>query len=79
MNCRTFRTPTTRWSLSFRRPRCTCTTASNYAHTLAGRAYVFAGYAYAVGSNQLMGLWNVFVTKTLKQTDANYYVIGTCP
>jgi len=26
-----------------------------------------------------MGLWNVFVTNTLKQTSTNYYVIGTCP
>ena len=57
----------------------TCTTASNYAHALAGRAYVVAGYTYALGSNQLMGLWNVFVTKTLKKTGTNYYAIGTCP
>ena len=57
----------------------TCTTASNYAHTLAGRAYAAGGYTYALGSNQNMGLWNVFVTNTLKQTSTNYYVIGTCP
>jgi poly(3-hydroxybutyrate) depolymerase len=57
----------------------TCTTATNYAHTLAGRAYQQGGYAYANGSAQNMGLWNVFVTKTLKQTAPNYYVIGTCP
>ena len=57
----------------------TCTTSSNYAHTLAGRAYASFGYAYAKGSNQNMGLWNVFVTKTLKQTGPNYYEIGTCP
>jgi len=56
-----------------------CYTASNYAHTTAGRAYQSGGYAYANGSNQNMGLWNVFVTTTLKQTGANYYVIGTCP
>ena len=56
----------------------TCTTASNYAHTLAGRAYAAGGYTYALGSNQNMGLWNVFVTDTLKQTSTNYYVIGTC-
>ncbi|WP_342721686.1 PHB depolymerase family esterase [Acidovorax sp. FHTAMBA] len=56
-----------------------CTTASNYAHTLAGRAYAAGGYAYALGSNQNMGLWNVFVTRTLKQTAPNHYVIGTCP
>ena len=57
----------------------TCTTATNYAHVQAGRATQTGGYAYAKGSNQNMGLWNVFVTTTLKQTSPNYYVIGTCP
>ncbi len=57
----------------------TCYTATNYAHTTAGRAYQSGGYTYANGSNQNMGLWNVFVTTTLKQTAPNYYVIGTCP
>jgi poly(3-hydroxybutyrate) depolymerase len=56
----------------------TCYTASNYAHTTAGRAYQSGGYTYANGSNQNMGLWNVYVTTTLKQTGTNYYVIGTC-
>jgi poly(3-hydroxybutyrate) depolymerase len=56
-----------------------CYTASNYAHTTAGRAYTAGGYTYANGSNQNMGLWNTFVTTTLKQTGTNYYVIGTCP
>jgi len=60
-------------------PAGTCTTASNYAHTQAGRAYQQGGYTYANGSGQNMGLWNVFVTTTLKQTGSNYYVIGTCP
>ena len=59
-------------------PTATCTTASNYAHTVAGRAYVFAGFTYANGSNQSMGLWNIFSITTLKMTGANYYVIGTC-
>ena len=56
-----------------------CYTASNYAHTTAGRAYTSGGYTYANGSNQNMGLWNVYTTTTLKQTGTNYYVIGTCP
>jgi poly(3-hydroxybutyrate) depolymerase len=56
----------------------TCYTASNHAHTTAGRAYQSGGYAYANGSNQNMGLWNVFVTTTLKQTGPNHYVIGHC-
>ena len=60
-------------------PTATCYTASNYAHTMAGRAYAAGGYAFAYGSNQNMGLWNIYVTKTLKMTAANYYVIGTCP
>ena len=57
----------------------TCTTATNYAHTVAGRAHQSGGHALANGSNQNMGLWNVFVTTTLKQTGTNYYVIGSCP
>jgi poly(3-hydroxybutyrate) depolymerase len=56
-----------------------CFTASNYAHTTAGRAHQAGGYAYANGSNQNMGLWNVFVMTTLKQTAPTFYVIGTCP
>ncbi len=57
----------------------TCYTASNYAHTTAGRAYQIAGLTYANGSNQYLGLWNIFTVQTLKMTGTNYYVIGTCP
>jgi poly(3-hydroxybutyrate) depolymerase len=57
----------------------TCYTATNYAHVTAGRATQSLGYTYANGSNQNMGLYNVFVTTTLRQTGTNYYVIGTCP
>ena len=57
----------------------TCFTSSNYAHTIAGRAYVINGLTYAKGSTQSMGLWNIFITKTLKNTAPNYYLIGTCP
>ena len=60
-------------------PAAACYTASNYAHTMAGRAYVLGGYTYANGSAQFLGLWNIYTTTTLKQTGANYYVIGTCP
>lgn len=60
-------------------PPATCFTASNYAHTQAGRARQSGGYALANGSNQNMGLWNVYTTTTLKQTGTNHYVIGTCP
>ncbi|SCF46464.1 extracellular catalytic domain type 1 short-chain-length polyhydroxyalkanoate depolymerase [Micromonospora mirobrigensis] len=54
----------------------TCVTASNYAHVTAGRAYQSGGYAYALGSNQRMGLYNTFYTTTLKQTGPSYWVIG---
>ncbi|WP_395685883.1 hypothetical protein [Caenimonas koreensis] len=60
-------------------PPATCYTASNYAHTTAGRAHQSGGYALANGSNQNMGLWNTFTTTTLKMTGTNYYIIGTCP
>ncbi|EEF24855.1 conserved hypothetical protein [Ricinus communis] len=58
---------------------CTTSTASNYAHVAAGRAVYSLGYALAKGSNQNMGLYNVFITTTLAQTSAGYYVIGNCP
>jgi poly(3-hydroxybutyrate) depolymerase len=59
-------------------PTATCYTSSNYAHVTAGRATTSGGYTYAKGSGQNMGLYNTFVTKTLKQTSPGYYIIGTC-
>ncbi|MDP3618835.1 MAG: PHB depolymerase family esterase [Ramlibacter sp.] len=59
-------------------PPATCYTSSNYGHTTAGRATQSGGYTYAKGSGQNMGLWNVYITTTLKQTSPGYYVIGTC-
>ncbi|MBV8643706.1 MAG: feruloyl esterase, partial [Candidatus Eremiobacteraeota bacterium] len=59
-------------------PTPACFTASNYAHVQAGRAHDSLGYALANGSNQNMGLDNVFYQTTLKQIGPNYYVIG-CP
>jgi poly(3-hydroxybutyrate) depolymerase len=58
---------------------CSATTASNYNHVQAGRAHDSGGYALANGSNQNMGLDNVFYTATLAQTAPGYYVIGNCP
>jgi poly(hydroxyalkanoate) depolymerase family esterase len=57
-----------------------CFTASNYAHTVAGRAYQSGGYTYANGSQQNIGLWSVGVTHTLRRTGDNYYVLadGSC-
>lgn len=58
---------------------CTTVSANNYAHVQAGRAHVSGGYAQANGSNQTMGLYNIFFTSTLAQTSAGYYVVGGCP
>lgn len=58
---------------------CTTVSASNYAHVHAGRAHDSGGYALANGSNQNMGLDNLFFTNVLAQTAAGYYVIGACP
>ena len=60
-------------------PPAPATPRLNYAHVQAGRAHDGGGYALANGSNQNMGLDNVYYQTTLKQTGPNYYVIGTCP
>ncbi|MCC5574024.1 feruloyl esterase, partial [Microtetraspora sp. AC03309] len=61
-------------------PGSVCVTASNYAHTTAGRAHQSGGYTFANGSNDAMGLWNLFVTHTLRQTGPNHWVLadGAC-
>jgi poly(3-hydroxybutyrate) depolymerase len=51
-----------------------CVTANNVAHTAARRAYVAAGLTYAAGSHQSLGLWNVFVTSSLRQTSPGHWV-----
>lgn len=73
-------TPTSSPPTSTAPPTGACFTASNYAHTQAGRAYQSLGQTYANGSNQAMGLWNIFVIHTLRQTGPNYYVLadGQC-
>ncbi|MFI2782564.1 extracellular catalytic domain type 1 short-chain-length polyhydroxyalkanoate depolymerase [Streptomyces sp. ALB3] len=53
-----------------------CFTATNYAHVTAGRAYTSGGHAYARGSGQDMGLYNVFVTRTLRESPAGHFVIA---
>jgi poly(3-hydroxybutyrate) depolymerase len=58
---------------------CTATTSTNYAHVQAGRAYNSGGVALATGSNQNMGLNNIFYSSTLAQTAPGYWVIGSCP
>ncbi|MEV8046410.1 PHB depolymerase family esterase [Streptomyces griseoluteus] len=58
-----------------------CWTGSNYAHVQAGRATTTGGYTYAKGSNQNMGLYNTFVTHTLKESPTGYFTVadGGCP
>ncbi|MCG7525654.1 PHB depolymerase family esterase [Streptomyces sp. OfavH-34-F] len=53
-----------------------CHTATNYAHVTAGRAHMSGGYVYANGSEQNMGLYNVFVSHTLRESPTGYYVIA---
>ncbi|TKA09315.1 extracellular catalytic domain type 1 short-chain-length polyhydroxyalkanoate depolymerase [Actinacidiphila oryziradicis] len=58
-----------------------CFTTNNYNQVAAGRAHTSGGYTYANGSNQNMGLYNTYVTHTLEETSAGYYVIADsgCP
>ncbi|MFI5755477.1 PHB depolymerase family esterase [Streptomyces sp. NPDC051569] len=53
-----------------------CYTDNNYNQVVAGRAHQSGGHAYANGSNQDMGLWNTFVTHTLRESPAGYFVIA---
>ncbi|MFD5492933.1 extracellular catalytic domain type 1 short-chain-length polyhydroxyalkanoate depolymerase [Streptomyces sp. GDS52] len=57
-----------------------CWTATNYAHVQAGRATTSGGYTYAKGSGQNMGLYNVFVTRTLRESPVGHFTVadGTC-
>ena len=56
-----------------------CFTATNFDHVIAGRAHDKIFIAQANGSNQVLGLDNIFIITTLKQTGPDFYVIGTCP
>ncbi|MEU8687423.1 PHB depolymerase family esterase [Streptomyces sp. NPDC048665] len=53
-----------------------CYTDNNYNQVAAGRAHQSGGYTYADGSDQNMGLYNVAVTHTLKETSPGYFVIA---
>ena len=58
-----------------------CFRDNNYNQVTAGRAHQSLGYVYANGSNQNMGLYNLYVTHTLEETASGYYVIADsgCP
>lgn len=60
-------------------PPTQCFTSSNRDHVLAGRAHDSLFRALANGSNQNMGLDNIFIHTTLKRTGPNFYVVGSCP
>lgn len=60
-------------------PRAECVTATNAEHVQAGRAYDRYFFAYALGSDQMLGLDNAWARTTLKRTAPNYYVVGACP
>jgi hypothetical protein len=66
-------TTTTSTTSTTTAPVPTCITSSNYDHVQAGRAYQSGGYAYALGSNQNLGLYNTFYTATLKQSSPGYW------
>ncbi len=57
-------------------PPSVCVRASNWAHVQAGRAHDELGRTYANGSNQAMGLTNVFTTHTLRRTGANFWILA---
>ncbi|MGW5745366.1 extracellular catalytic domain type 1 short-chain-length polyhydroxyalkanoate depolymerase [Amycolatopsis sp. NPDC003861] len=71
--------PTTSTTTTIAQPG-TCVSASNYAHTQAGRAHQSGGQTYANGSNQAMGLWNTFTIHALRETSPGYWVLadGQC-
>jgi poly(hydroxyalkanoate) depolymerase family esterase len=58
---------------------CAETTANNYVHVQANRATTNGIYAFAVGSGESLGLYNIFFTSTLAETSDNYFEVGSCP
>lgn len=60
--------------------QCRQFTSNNYAHAQRGRAQQCnMGYTCANGSNQNMGLYNLFITTTLRELSSGYFEIGACP
>ncbi|MFD6952414.1 MULTISPECIES: PHB depolymerase family esterase [unclassified Nocardiopsis] len=50
-----------------------CVTDDNYGHVSQGRAVQRLGQTYAVGSDDPLGLWNVFVTTSVTETSPGYW------
>ncbi|MFJ8853292.1 hypothetical protein [Streptomyces sp. NPDC102437] len=53
-----------------------CFTATDYAQVAAGRAHTTGGLVYANGSDRDMGLYNVFVTHTRRESPPGHFVIA---
>jgi poly(3-hydroxybutyrate) depolymerase len=60
-------------------PAAVCVTATNFDHVQAGRAHDQLFLALANGSNDVMGLDNVFIVTTLKETKPGSFMVATCP
>ena len=50
-----------------------CVTANNYVHVMEGRAVQRLGIAYAVGSEDRLGLWNVMIRTSLAETSPDHW------
>ena len=58
--------------------QCASFTDNNYNHVIKGRAYAKLGIVYANGSDEYMGLYNIFIYTILSETSPNYYILGSC-
>lgn len=52
-----------------------CFSSSNFDHVRYGRAYNVLTYAYAEGSNDYLGLFNVIDHSKVRETRPNFYVL----
>lgn len=57
-------------------PEPECVTTDNYTHVAEGRAYQSGGYAYALGSDEQMGLWNTWVSTSLLRIGPDHWEVG---
>jgi len=59
-------------------PAAVCFTATNFDHVQAGRAHDQFFLALANGSNDVMGLDNIFIVTTLKETAPGFFNVAPC-
>jgi poly(3-hydroxybutyrate) depolymerase len=60
------------------RPGAVCFTATNFDHVQAGRAHDQFFLTLANGSNHVMGLDNIFIVTTLKETAPGFFNVAPC-